>query len=300
MTSRAGVARFQIAGEVYVLLAAVLWGTTGTTQALAPAGAQSDVLGALRLVIGGAALYGIAWASGAFAASTTRERFALRPMIAGVIAIAAYQVLFFHGVRLTGVAIGTIVGIGSAPVVAGLLDALLARQTPSRRWLVATVLAIAGCVLLLLPDDAVMIDPLGVLAAVGAGAAYASYTLASKQIISAGHHPMAVMGTLNMLGGVVLLPVFFVHDLSWLATPAGVIVALHLGLIATALAYLLFGRGLLTVSAATAVTLTLAEPLTAGLLGVALVGEQLTPLALLGIGLIFAGLGALTLKRGQA
>jgi drug/metabolite transporter, DME family len=67
-------------------------------------------------------------------------------------------------------------------------------------------------------------------------------------------------------------------------------VILHLGPIATAAARVLFARGLALIPVATAVTLSLAEPLTAALLGVVVLGERLTVPALTGIGLIFAGL----------
>ena len=43
-------------GALFVLLGAMLWGTTGTSQALAPAGATPLAVGALRVAIGGAAL----------------------------------------------------------------------------------------------------------------------------------------------------------------------------------------------------------------------------------------------------
>ena len=46
-------------------------------------------------------------------------------------------------------------------------------------------------------------------------------------------------------------------------------------------------------SVATATTLALAEPLTAGLLGVFLIGESLSGRSLTGIGLLFAGLALL-------
>ena len=71
-------------------------------------------------------------------------------------------------------------------------------------------------------------------------------------------------------------------------------VSLHLGVVTLAFAYLMFTIGLKTVSSATAVSLTLAEPLTAALLGIFVVGESLEPLAWLGIGLLFAGLVVLT------
>ena len=68
-----------------------------------------------------------------------------------------------------------------------------------------------------------------------------------------------------------------------------------LGLFATALAYLLFGKGLRQIPLATAVTLSLAEPLTAGTLGVLLLGEKLSLQAGLGILMIFSGLIVLSL-----
>jgi DME family drug/metabolite transporter len=61
----------------------------------------------------------------------------------------------------------------------------------------------------------------------------------------------------------------------------------------------LFARGLRAVPVATAVTLSLAEPLTATTLGLFVLGERLTPSALLGIGLLFSGLALLSVGAGQ-
>ena len=96
------------------------------------------------------------------------------------------------------------------------------------------------------------------------------------------------------------LPALFVDDLNWLTEPRGFAVAIHLGVIATALAYALFARGLKLIPVATAVTLSLAEPLTAAILGVVLLGEQLTPLAILGLGLLFVGLALITIHPTRA
>ena len=54
---------------------------------------------------------------------------------------------------------------------------------------------------------------------------------------------------------------------------------LFMALAATSVAYLLFLGGLKKISSSAAVTLSLAEPLTAALLGVLLVGEYLSPLS---------------------
>lgn len=279
-------------GTLFVVGAAVLWGTTGTAQALAPADADPISVGALRLVLGGVALMIFALARGQTLQLTA---WPLKPTLIAGLTIATYQLCFFGGVSRTGVAVGTIVGIGSAPIIAGLLGWRLNGEKPGGRWLAATLLAIAGCALLILPGENAQVDPSGILLAVGAGLSYALYALFSKRLL-ADYPPDAVMAVVFCLGAVILAPLLFITGVDWLDEPRGWLVVLHLGLIATALAYVLFARGLTVVLTATAVTLSLAEPLTAGLLGVIVVGETLTLPALAGIGLLVTGLVLLSVR----
>jgi DME family drug/metabolite transporter len=97
-----------------------------------------------------------------------------------------------------------------------------------------------------------------------------------------------------------IAPLMIGREMSWLASPRSIAVILHLGLVTAALAYWLFARGLQRVPVATAVTLSLAEPLVAGLLGLLLLGEQLNSLSFVGIALIFSGLAVLTFRRRTA
>ena len=53
-------------GIAFVLAAAMLWGTMGTAQALAPAGYDPRVIGALRLLVGGGALFAVSARRGEF------------------------------------------------------------------------------------------------------------------------------------------------------------------------------------------------------------------------------------------
>ena len=76
----------------------------------------------------------------------------------------------------------------------------------------------------------------------------------------------------------------------WLAQPGGAALAIFLGVVPTAAAYLLFARGLRRLSAAETATLTLAEPLTAALLGVIVLSERMSAPAALGAVLILGGL----------
>jgi len=282
-------------GYWLVLMAAILWGTNGTAQALAPEGAQPLIIGTLRIVIGGLTLLAIAGMRGAL---RDRKRWPLLPTLVGALSMAAYQVFFFAGVERTGVAVGTIVGIGSTPILAGPIGYIVRRERPSRRWAVATILGVIGCALLVVVGDEINIEPLGIFLAICAGGSYAVFATASKGLIEE-HAPEAVMAVTFCLGALFLLPLLFRADLSWLAEPGGWLVVLHLGVITAGVGYTLFAQGLRLVPVATAATLTLAEPLTAGVLGVFFLHEPLTPLAVLGIALIFSGLVVLTTERGK-
>ena len=276
-------------GALLVLAAGVLWGTSGTTQALAPAGVSPSSIGAMRLVVGGGFLMLLALVRGGFGTG----RWPLFGTLLAGTCVATYQLCFFAAVHRTGVAVGTLVGIGSSPVIAGLLGMVFRGERPGRRWMVATLFALAGCGLLVGGGGRLSADPVGILLALGAGASYASYTMAIKGLLP-GRTPDAVMAVVFCLGALLLSPFLFTADLHWIAAPRGIAVVLYLGIVVTALSYWLFARGLRSIPVATAVTLSLAEPLTASLLGIVLLGERLSPVALWGIPLLFAGLAVLT------
>ncbi|NHZ72134.1 MAG: EamA family transporter [Aquificales bacterium] len=280
----------RISGVWIILLAAMLWGSTGTAQTFAPDGTSPLAVGTVRMVFGGVLLAGLMFVRGGWRHGA---RWPFWPTVLAIAGVVGYQLLFFAAVARTGVAVGTIVGIGSSPIIAGLLTWLFLREWPGRQWFIATGLAIVGCSMLIGGGQSIQIDGGGILLALGAGGAYAVYIIASKFLV--GERPSYVVtGVVFGLGALLMLPLWFVLDMIWLAEPSGFLVAFHLGLVTLAGAYLLFTIGLRTVSSATAVSLTLAEPLTAALLGIFVVGEQLEPLAWLGIGLLFAGLVVLT------
>nr|MDQ2698763.1 DMT family transporter [Actinomycetota bacterium] len=198
-----------------------------------------------------------------------------------------------------GVAVGTVVALGSAPVMTGAFDWALHRRYPGHLWLAATAIATAGVGMLAAAADGgpVGADPLGLLASLGAGASYAVYTLAGKALLDRGWTTTGSMGALFGMAAIVSVPLLLATDAAWLATGAGLAMALWLGLVTTTVAYVLFGYGLGGLAPATVSTLTLAEPLTAGILGVAVLGETLSGGAALGL-LVLAS-GIVVLATGQ-
>jgi drug/metabolite transporter, DME family len=271
--------------RLLVLLAAICFGTTGTAQALGPDAAPLTV-GATRIAVGGLLLLLVARAV-APAATAPWPRKELAVIAA---AIAVYQLAFFAAVDRTGVAVGTVVALGSAPALAGIAGLMLDREPLTRRWAHATVLACAGVLLLVLGGGGASVDPLGIMLAVISGSGYATYAILAKRLLKLGHAPERVMATSFSLGAVLLAPVLLLGDLSWLGTSHGVAMALFLGAVPTALAYVLFARGLRHLTPGETATLTLAEPLTATGLGILALGERPGAVAAIGAALVLAGL----------
>ncbi len=252
-------------------------------------------MGELRLVIGGTALM--------LMAIKKRELgrlsdWRLVPTLIAACFIAGFQLCFFSAVAKTGVAVGTVVAVGSAPIIGGLLGRIFRGERLNKRWYLATALAVSGCTLLSLSSAEITIDPIGILLAFGAGISYAGYSLMIKGMLSR-VSPNAIMAVIVCLAALLLSPLLVNIDQQWLWQPATILVLLHLGLITMAVGYSIFAIGLQTVNIATATTLALAEPLTAALLGVVVLDEQLTTQAMCGIVFIFAGLVVLVAKRRQ-
>lgn len=276
---------------LFVLLAAILWGTTGTAQALSPVESTPLAVGSMRLLIGGSALLIFVLIS----KGITYKNLPKKRLLLASLSMALYQPLFFTGVDLTGVAVGTVVTICSAPIFAGLIEWMIHRRVPDWVWLVSTLLAVIGCFLLFQSNVDVSFNPIGMLFSLGAGITFAVYTFVSKALVEQ-HAPDVVVAIVFSIAALFLFPFLFFTNINWVFELSGMFTILHLGIISTAIAYILFARGLKGVTASTAVTLSLAEPLTASMLGIFLLNENVTTYTLFGLILLLIGLILLSNK----
>src|SRR5262249_40272154 len=243
-------------GPLAILAASVLWGTTGTASTLAPAGAPPAAIGAAGLAAGGLLLFLTSRGARSLpAACTGAQRWLLG---LGALAVAGDPATFYPAVARAGVAVATVIALGSAPVFAGLLAWATGQGRPSARWAAATVTAVLGCCLLVLGPAVAghggQAGGTGIVLAMLAGLCYASYSL-----IRPGHPARRVMGAMCGAPALLALPLLVASGTHWLGTARGAAVALHLAIFTTFIAYRLFGRGLRSTPAQAATTLTLAE-----------------------------------------
>ena len=289
--------RLVVRSRLLVLFAAICFATTGTSRALGPDSATSLGVAAIRFIVGAIALFAIT----ALARKPLVTTVSL-PLYIWIIAgfgQAMYGATFFAAVHETGVAVGTVVALGSAPILTGVLSAMLFRSLPTRTWIQATTIAIAGMSLIVLSGKNTTVSAIGILYALGAGFGYALFALASKRIVESGVASDVAMARVFGIAAVMLGPTLFFVNIDWVLTTGGISLGLWLGIVTVALAYWAYASGLARLEPRETTMITLAEPVVATVLGALVLDERPAALAWMGIVVVIVALAYESLNNSS-
>ncbi|HET7874518.1 MAG TPA: DMT family transporter [Methylomirabilota bacterium] len=289
---------------VVVFLSNVLYGTSYLATRLAVEEIPPAMLALGRLVIGSLVLVPLARAGRP--AVPTRlspaDRWALFWM--GLFGFAAAFALGNWGLTLS-TATNAALLITVEPVSIMLLSPLLLGERLSRVEAVGALLTLLGATLVVLngiPGLTLTVAPhwRGDLLLILSGLAYASYSLFGRGVLA--RHPALGVTAWSILWGLVaMVPL---AALEWAAgwrpvwSPTGVVALLYLGVVITALGYLLWNWVLERVPAPRAAIFITVQPLVGALLGVWALGEPLSGFIVAGGALILLGLH-LAVKSGR-
>jgi len=265
-----------------------LAGTAGTVAAIYALNTPSPVIGFVRLSIGAITLLILAPFFGGKLKGLIR--LATRPGVWIMAASSAsYQVFFFASVERTGVATAALITVGCIPVSAGIVGWIFLRERLSKIWLVSTAIAISGLVIASLGELQTN-DATGLFYAVAAGSGIGAYINAAKLEVRAGGHSMQLPGMAFLLGSVGLF--FIVRgeliQVQW--TTQTILLAVYLGAVTMGIANGIQTLGLKGISPGVASTMMLADPVTAAVLGVVVMGEAVTLNGAVGLILVVIGL----------
>ncbi|MDP5254656.1 MULTISPECIES: DMT family transporter [unclassified Vibrio] len=271
-------------GILCLVVASLLWGTTGTAASFLPQ-VNALAIGAMTMSLGGVLL---AYRSRrSISADKSRLRQHNKTVLIGALCVFTYPLAFYLSMRLSGVAIGTVISIASAPFFSAVLDYVISKQVISRRWWGAFLLGGAGVFLLCVPSsqqlDAQSSNAFGVGLALVAGLSYAGYTKAGKRLMDAQISSSSAMASMFLVAAFLLLPTlwFTGEGLSIQWQTVGVLI--YLGVIPMFVGYVLFGQGLSVMPASQVTLITLLEPVIAAVLAVCIVGEHLGIRGTLGV-----------------
>ena len=270
------------------LLGNGLAGTAGTVAAIYAINTPSPVIGFVRLFIGAITLLILAPFLGGKLSQL--PRLITRPgvWIMGA-SSASYQVFFFASVDRTGVATAALITVGCIPVSAGIVGWIFLRERPSKIWYISTAIAISGLVIASLGELQTN-DATGIIFAVIAGSGIGAYINAAKIEVRAGGHSTQLPGMAFLLGSIGLFFVVRSDLLQMEWTTQTILLAVYLGAVTMGIANGIQMLGLRGISPGVASTMMLADPVTAAVLGVVVLGEAVTLNGTVGLILVVIGL----------
>lgn len=277
-------------GILAIIIASFLWGTTGTVASFTP-NVSPLATGAFAMGVGGLLL--VFTSVNALINDMARLLTNRKLLLIGGLSVAIYPLAFYSSMRLSGVAIGTVLSIASAPFFTMLLECIISKKSISKRWLLSFTLGLLGIVLLAMGkinqtehDSELLYYYSGMLLGLGAGLTYALYSWAAKCMIDKGIHSKSAMSSMFGLAAFVLLPSLLVTGDNLFASTSSSLVVTYMAAVPMFLGYVLFGYGLNYVEASQATLITLLEPAVATVMAVLIVGERFSAIGWLGIALI--------------
>jgi len=291
-------------GVLAIILASFLWGTTGTAAQFAPS-ISPLAIGAFAMGTAGILLCMLAYKQLALDIHLFKRNPAV--FLLGAMCVAIYPLAFYSSMRLSGVAIGTVISIASAPLFAAVLEYAVGKKPVSKTWVVSFCFGAIGVMFLSLgkselhsvssnvilhASDRVW----GIMLGLVAGLTYAGYSFAAKHFINNGVNSKSAMASLFGAAALLLLPSLAFTGSELFATPSNTTVSIYMAVIPMFLGYVLFGYGLKTVEASRATLITLIEPIVATLFAVFLIGESFRAIGWVGMLMVCLCLSIQTMR----
>ncbi len=210
------------------------------------------------------------------------------------IGFAVYQTAYYAAIPHAGLAVATVVTLGTGPVLIALGARVFLRERLGRSASSLILASLIGLLLLVRPSGS-DISPAGVGLALLSAGGYAAVTLLSRASHGTDDALDSALGGFAV-GAVLVLPLAVMQGLlptagRWDET-AGMLA--FLGVAPTALAYLAFFSGLRAVRATTASMVALVEPLAASVLAVVVLGERLAVAGYIGGAVLLASIALLS------
>ncbi|GAB2445354.1 EamA family transporter [Streptosporangium sandarakinum] len=291
-------------GLLYVSIAATAWGTGGAAGALLrlSGGLDPVSISFWRFAAGAATLLPILHFIGRIRGrSQDRDRGHAREsrrygrIAATGVAMAICQTAYFAAVASSGLAVATVVTIGATPVFVAAAARLLLGERLGAAGLGSAAVALAGLAMLVLDGGPASFSAAGTGWALLSAVAYAGVTLLNRAFSA---EPYAATFGGFAVGGLCLLPLALSGGLLPDGDPLFFWAAVaYLGVVPTALAYVLFFTGLGSVRATTASVISLVEPVGAAAIGILAFGERFTAQGVAGAALLLAAVALLALRE---
>ena len=209
----------------------------------------------------------------------------------GIVSVVFFNVLYFYATVHSQASVAVVL-LYSSPAFVLLLSALFYKEKITRSKLLSLGLTVLGCVLVSgALGGGYRLSARVLLAGLGSGFFYALYTIFARLGLRR-YDSMTVTAYTFLLGALASLPMGNVRGIAAAvaAEPALLWSCLAIGVVSTALPYVLYTWGLQRMDSSRAAILAASEPLVGAVLGILAYAEPHGPLKLLGVALILAAI----------
>jgi len=293
-------AKMQSRGYLFVALAALLWGTLGLFYRVLHDQYQLPPLtiAFLRASLTAIALIAFSIFTRPAAFKISRRDLPLY-ILFGFFGVAAFNFLYVQSVVTTSVTTAVVL-LYTAPAFVSVIAWKFWREPLNARKIIAIAIAFLGCVLVARAYDVneLQLNILGLFLGVGAGFAYALYTVFSKLALERHSSLTALIFALSF-GAIFLAPFQSVENFAPLTQqPSGWIFILGMVIGPSVGAMALYNAGLTRVPASNASLVATLEPVMASGLAYIVLGERLDIAQMMGGALVV--IAAVYVRAGEA
>lgn len=206
----------------------------------------------------------------------------------GIFSFVFFNWCYFVAINRTSLSVAAIL-LYTAPSIVMVLSTILFKEKMTSRKIISLVLTFIGCIFVtaFVQGTGHKITVTGILAGLGAGLGYALYSIFGRYALSK-YDSITVTLYTFVFACIGIIPVTDVKEMiiSFSVNPNAVYYAVALGLIASALPFLLYTKSLSYLETSKASIIATLEPIVATLIGILLYGEPITIFKIVGISIV--------------
>lgn len=210
--------------------------------------------------------------------------------VCGLTGIMLYAILQNIAMQWTSASSATLI-IASYPIITLLLESLIYKIKLSAVKIVAILIAIVGVVILsyVKAESRLEGELLGILLLVAAGVVWAVYNFMTKKVINR-YPPITLLFYSTLFGTILMLPLALLERGQWQQpTLMSFSMMMFLGVFCSVIAFLLYNRGLKTMSASTVTSMLNLMPIFGVFFSYILLGEQVSTRKFIGGAIVILG-----------
>ncbi|MBO7208317.1 MAG: EamA family transporter [Clostridia bacterium] len=285
-------------GFIYIILAGLFWGTSGIfVEYLAPYGFSSPQMTFVRAIVSFVCMFLYILIRDRSLFKTNAKELLL--FMGSGLAFYFTATCYFLSMQLTSVSTAVVL-MYTAPIFVMIYSVTFLGEKLSKTKLVALVAMIAGCGFVSGIIGGLEFNTLGIFVGFMSGISYAVYNIFTKIQMQKGINPVKAnlyCFLFSVIASLFMSEPFRIPEIIISSPAVTFCLCIGMGIVSCILPYFLYSTALKYIPAGTASSLAIIEPMSATLLSVIILGEQISLYQVAGIVLIIVAVFLLSIEK---